>query len=1015
LDVSQNAVLQELDCFENQLTSLDVTQNTALIVLGCDYNQLTSLDVSQNTALQVLVCNENQLTSLNVANGNNANIEEFQAQGNPYLTCIQVDDEEYSTTYWNGSGFNFDTQHFFSEDCGYCTQFTLIPDANFEQALIDLGIDTNPVRDGKVCTANIENVTDLYVRNKNISDLTGIEDFTALQNLNCYGNQLPSLDVSQNTALEYLLCGGNLLTTLDVSQNTVLFDLRCHNNQLTSLDVSQNTLLTYIDCTDNQLSSLDVIQNTVLTEMRFSDNQLTSLDVSQNTALQTLYCGGNQLTSLDVSQNTALQTLDCGANQLTSLDISQNIALKRLYCDNNQLTSLDVSQNTVLTVLFCGYNQLTSLDVSQNVDLIRLFAPSNELTSLDLSKNTGLVYLNCYNNQLSSLNVRNGNNTAISNINFRATDNANLFCIQVDDAVWSAANWNYRDAQSTFSEYCSNCENDTHVPDDNFEAALIEFGYDDEMDNYVCTENIDAITNLDINNREISDLTGIEDFTALEILDCHSNQLSSLDVSQNTALQTLYCEDNQLTSLDVSQNTVLEILYCHNDQLTSLDVSQNTALKVLNCHNNQLTSLDVSQNTALQTLWCYNNQLTSLDISQNTALQTLSCEDNQLTSLDVSQNTALQTLSCEDNQLTSLDVSQNTSLENLYCYNNQLTSLNLANGNNTIITNIEVNNNPSLTCIQVDDADYSETNWTGSGYVFDAQHTFNEDCAYSTVYIQDDNFEAALIALGYDTTPDDYVLQANIENITELDLSGAGIEDLSGIENFTALEVLDLSGNQISTVDLSANTMLHTIDLSGNGLTQLTLDDTQVGSKAQSMKIDVDKVSIKNSLRNLYLHDNDLETIDISKFPALETLNCANNTLVSLNLKNGNNTNITNFNATENGYLNCIEVDDPNYSAIHWTAIDLGCSFSNSCSTLGLEEQSLSEVVLYPNPATNQVFININEKAAYSIFNNLGQEVKKGSLQRATNTLDIRTLASGMYFVRIAGKTGTITKKLQVN
>ena len=76
---------------------------------------------------------------------------------------------------------------------------TEIPDPNFEQALIDLGFDTAPIN-GSVPTANISGITFLDVQNKNISDLTGIEDFTALTQLYCDQNQLTSLDVSANTA-----------------------------------------------------------------------------------------------------------------------------------------------------------------------------------------------------------------------------------------------------------------------------------------------------------------------------------------------------------------------------------------------------------------------------------------------------------------------------------------------------------------------------------------------------------------------------------------------------------------------------------------------------------------------------------------------------------------------------------------------------------------------------------------------------------------------------------------------
>ena len=117
---------------------------------------------------------------------------------------------------------------------------TLIPDANFEQALIDLSYDTG-TPDGSVPTGNISGVTFLNVASKSISDLTGIADFTALTYLSCYSNQLTSLDLSNNTALGTLQCGNNQLTSLDVSNNTALTFLDCRSNQLTSLDLSNNT------------------------------------------------------------------------------------------------------------------------------------------------------------------------------------------------------------------------------------------------------------------------------------------------------------------------------------------------------------------------------------------------------------------------------------------------------------------------------------------------------------------------------------------------------------------------------------------------------------------------------------------------------------------------------------------------------------------------------------------------------------------------------------------------------
>jgi len=226
----------------------------------------------------------------------------------------------------------------------------------------------------------------------------------------------------------------------------------------------------------------------------------------------------------------------------------------------------------------------------------------------------------------------------------------------------------------------------TYVPDDNFEAYLEANGMGDGIANndYVTTFNISGVSSLIMNNQNIADLTGIEDFTALNYLECTFNQLTNFDVSQN----------NSLTYLD--------------------------------CSGNNLTSLDVSSNTALTYLVCYSNQLTFLDISNNTALTLLSFSNNQIISLDLSNNTFLTDLYCEYNQLTSLDVSNNTVLIRLHCFFNQLECLNIKNGNNNNMIIFLADANPNLTCIEVDDPTWATQNWTN----VDAGVTFSTNCNY---------------------------------------------------------------------------------------------------------------------------------------------------------------------------------------------------------------------------------------------------------------------------------------------
>ena len=225
-----------------------------------------------------------------------------------------------------------------------------------------------------------------------------------------------------------------------------------------------------------------------------------------------------------------------------------------------------------------------------------------------------------------------------------------------------------------------------YIPDANFKAYLVGNSLiNTNNDAEIQLSEANAFTGTILcNDLSISDLTGIEAFTALTFLECSFNEL------------------------------------------TSIDVSSNTALTFLDCSGNNLTSLDVSSNTALTYLVCYSNQLTSLDISNNTALTLLSFSNNQIISLDLSNNTFLTDLYCEYNQLTSLDVSNNTVLIRLHCFFNQLECLNIKNGNNNNMIIFLADANPNLTCIEVDDAEWSTANWD----VIDDASSFSEDCNY---------------------------------------------------------------------------------------------------------------------------------------------------------------------------------------------------------------------------------------------------------------------------------------------
>lgn len=357
-----------------------------------------------------------------------------------------------------------------------------------------------------------------------------------------------------------------------------------------------------------------------------------------------------------------------------------------------------VIPNSVLKTgngVFSSCSNLTSVTVGNSVSYMHGFVYCYALTSI--------TFLCATPPDVGPISGFGTNNV----LRKRIFDNATLYVpAGCKERYQQATGWGeFADIQETDYVSTEIPINEENFPDENFRNYLLGTAYGEDG---VFTEGeINRILSVDVANKEISSLKGIEFLTALTNLDCSNNQLTSLDVSGCTALEELICSRNQLTALDISNNPALTMLSCVSNQLTGLDVSNNPALALLQCSDNQLTSLDVSNNPMLIRLYCCNNQLTSLDISNCTALANLECYDNQLTSLGVSNNPALEYLQCYDNQLTSLDISDNSTLKWLVCYNNQLESID-ASGcpaliaiqcNDNQLTSIDISDCPALTVL----------------------------------------------------------------------------------------------------------------------------------------------------------------------------------------------------------------------------------------------------------------------------------------------------------------------------
>jgi uncharacterized repeat protein (TIGR01451 family) len=265
--------------------------------------------------------------------------------------------------------------------------------------------------------------------------------------------------------------------------------------------------------------------------------------------------------------------------------------------------------------------------------------------------------------------------------------------------------------------FCSIAQTVT-IPDTNFVKWMKAVIPSAINGNQLDTSNteVKTITIMDVENRGITDLTGVQYFPSLiglhcgnnnvvwtpnaitalphlpaklQAFTCHGNKLTSLPALPDS-LTYLKCQENKLTSLPALPNTITYIecgfnqltslpalptsltrLFCEYNKLTGLPALPGT-LNMLWCNDNQLTSLPALPNP-ITMLKCYNNKLTTLP-ALPLFLETLECQYNQLTSLPAIPN-LLNNIKCDYNELSSLPTLDTTNLFSLSCRSNKLTSL----------------------------------------------------------------------------------------------------------------------------------------------------------------------------------------------------------------------------------------------------------------------------------------------------------------------------------------------------
>ena len=458
--------------------------------------------------------------------------------------------------------------------------------------------------------------------------------------------------------------------------------------------------------------------------------------------------------------------------------------------------------------------------------------------------------------------------------------------------------------------------NNYFFPDTNFRNYL-----KNSFGTFVSKSQMNNTTTLNLANKSIADLTGIQFFTELKELYLYNNQLTQLDLSKNTKLTRLECPYNRLTTLDVSLNTQLIGVICDDNQLTSLKVPHNN-LQWLSCNNNQLGwCLTNNTHTKLKELYCaYNTGMTSLgaflndlpelekfdcsgtsildnvNLSMLKKLKELTCENmpnlwalqcsnNALTKLSVSGCSNLRYLTCNDNKLTYLDVYGCTTLSDLHCENNLLASIAYLSScqllkslyiSSNKLTSLDVSGLEKLTELYCNNNQLTSlAGLTNRGYLQKVDCSGNQLTSLSMGNndlreLKCNNNRLSTLTLS------NHMLLSTLDcsynpTLTSLDLS-TGLSTLSEVNcSHCDLRSINWKNLKFTTIDCSYNSNLTSLNNSR---------DANVTARPLS------SLNVKGctKLENLFVDNNQLTTIDLSSCSNLKRLDCGSNKLTYINV-----------------------------------------------------------------------------------------------------------------------------------
>ena len=365
--------------------------------------------------------------------------------------------------------------------------------------------------------------------------------------------------------------------------------------------------------------------------------------------------------------------------------------------------------------------------------------------------------------------------------------------------------------------------NGTNFPDGNFRTYVKQF--DTNNDGVLSTAEMNAVTSMYLYNLSLTSVKGIGNFANLKTLNCESNYLQELDLSQNTKLESLNCRSQHGCLTFITLPASIKDLNCsYNTGLTSLNLSSLANIQSLDCRNCGLTSLLVSPGaTGLRTVYSQNNKLRGQQMAY--FLNSLP----MLVPYGYTGNLYLIDGDSENEENEMVDASWYTTM--------------MARG------------------------------WHAYGNLINNWYDYNTYVTLETDYVAinrrnfpDGNFRA-FVKANCQNDGDNFLSHSEIAALKVVTASDRDIASLKGIELFPELTTLTCSQNLLTELDVSRNSKLTTLNCSNNGIEELQ--------------------ALPPTLQKLLCNNNALARLDLTQNTALTELNCSDNSISMLKVGTG--------------------------------------------------------------------------------------------------------------------------------